>query len=92
MNNKIDIYSIEKGCELLKEASHKLNQISNKMIYIKDYYTKDNLMADDITITDSINNCNNSINNTINCIEDYVEDMQLVLRQINMKDQVNNNE
>lgn len=84
MDNKIDIYSIEKGCELLKEASERLSQISTKLMFVKDYYSKENLMIQDATIEDSISNCNNVLQNTINCIEDYVEDVEVAVKQATM--------
>ena len=81
MNEKIDIQTIEEGCNLLKEASNILIDLNKDIFRLKDYLAKDYLMLKDLSVEDNIEFCASHLQSTSSCLDDYIEDLLSAIRQ-----------
>ena len=81
MDNKIDIQTIEEGCNLLKEASNILIDLNKDVFRLKDYLSKDYLLLKDLDVEDNIEFCASHLQNTSSCLDDYIEDLLSAVRQ-----------
>ena len=82
MDKEIDIQTIEKGVNLLKEASLILNNLNNDIFRLRDYLSKDYLLLKDLSAEDNVEVCAVSLQNTSNTLDDYIEDILVILKQI----------
>ena len=83
MDNKVDIQTIEEGCNLLKEASNILLDLNKDIFRLKDYLSKEYLMLKDLTVEENIELCASNLQSTNSCLDDYIEDLLVAIKQIN---------
>ncbi len=80
-SNKINVELIEEGCNLLREASAILNDLSTNMFKVKEYCSRGYLMLKELSVEDNIEICKDSLENASTCLDDYVEDLQMLIKE-----------
>ena len=83
MEKDINMELIEEGCSLLREASAILSDLSSNMFKIKECCSRDYLMLKELSVEDNVEVCRDSLENASTCLDDYVEDLQLLVKENN---------